>query len=66
MLIMGIYKIPVGWSLAATALILVATMVLSVLIPPRAEPTRAGKSSLASAPSAKLRAARKADDGEDR
>ena len=66
MLIMGIYKIPVGWSLATTALILVATMVLSVLIPPRAEPTRAGKSSLASAPSAKLRAARKADDGEER
>jgi tellurite resistance protein TerC len=67
MLIMGVYKIPVGWSLGATALILVATMVLSVLIPPRAEPRRPGRSSLASAPSAQLRSSPKAgEEGEGR
>ncbi len=56
MLVAGIYKVPVGWSLGGTALILVATMVLSLLIPARTEPTRPGTSSLASAPSARLRA----------
>ncbi len=57
MLMIDIYKIPVGWSLAATALILVSTMVLSVLIPARTEPRRPGTSSLASAPAAKLQSA---------
>jgi tellurite resistance protein TerC len=67
MLIMGVYKIPVAWSLGATVLILVATMVLSVLVPPRVEPRRPGRSSLASAPSAKLRSSPKAgQDGEGR
>ena len=66
MLITGVYKIPVGWALTATALILVMTMVLSTLIPPRTQAVRPGRSSLASAPSAKLRAARKADEGERR
>ena len=65
MLMMGVYKIPVGWSLGVTAAILVATMVLSLLIPPRAEPTRPGTSSLAGAPSARLvTAPRKTEEGE--
>jgi tellurite resistance protein TerC len=66
MLLTGIYKIPVGWSLGATAAILTATMVLSVLIPARIAAARPGKSSLASAPSAKLRAARQAEEDESR
>jgi hypothetical protein len=62
---MGVYKIPVGWSLGVTAAILVATMVLSLLIPARAEPARPGTSSLAGAPSARLvTAARKTEEGE--
>ena len=36
MLLIDLYKIPVQYSLLATVLILAATMVLSVLIPPRA------------------------------
>jgi tellurite resistance protein TerC len=63
MLVAGVYKIPVGWSLGATAVILAATMVLSLLIPPRAQPARPGKSSLATAPSARLRAAPEVEDG---
>jgi len=63
MLMLDIYKIPVGWSLGATALILVATMVLSVLIPARSVPRRPGTSSLASAPSAKLQSAPEARQG---
>lgn len=35
MLIIDLYKIPVVWSLSVTAAILTATMVLSLLIPPR-------------------------------
>ncbi len=57
MLLIDVYKIPVGWSLSATALILVATMVLSLLIPARTRAVRPGTSSLASAPSARLRTA---------
>jgi tellurite resistance protein TerC len=65
MLIMGVYKIPVGWSLGVTAAILVTTMVLSLLMPARAEPTRPGTSSLAGAPSARLvTGPRKPEDGE--
>jgi tellurite resistance protein TerC len=66
MLLTGIYKIPVGWSLGATAAILTATMVLSRLIPARTAAARPGMSSLASAPSAKLRAAREAEENEGR
>jgi len=61
MLVAGVYKIPVGWSLGATALILVATMGLSLLIPARTAPTRPGASRLASAPSARLRAGSEAE-----
>jgi tellurite resistance protein TerC len=57
MLMMGVYKIPVGWSLAVTAAILVSTMVLSLLLPPRTEPRHAGTSSLSTAPSTRLGAA---------
>lgn len=40
MLLIDIYKIPVMWSLLGTATILAATMILSLLIPPKAgEPT---------------------------
>jgi tellurite resistance protein TerC len=60
MLLIDVYKIPVAWSLGTTAAILVATMVLSLLIPPKDQPSRPGTSSLAGAPSAKLRAAQKA------
>ncbi|MFN9477991.1 MAG: TerC family protein, partial [Betaproteobacteria bacterium] len=35
MLLIDIYKIPVAWSLAATATVLVATMILSLVIPPK-------------------------------
>ena len=35
MLLLDVYKIPVVWSLAATVTILAATMVLSLLIPPK-------------------------------
>jgi len=66
MLLTGVYKLPVGWSLGATATILVATMVLSVLIPARTEAARPGTSSLASAPSARLRAAQEAEEGDSR
>lgn len=36
MLLMDVYKVPVVWSLAATAAILVSTIVLSLAIPPKA------------------------------
>jgi tellurite resistance protein TerC len=35
MLLLDVYKIPVAWSLAATVLVLAATMTLSLLIPPK-------------------------------
>jgi tellurite resistance protein TerC len=38
MLIVDLYKIPVFWSLAATATILTATVVLSLVIPPSGRP----------------------------
>jgi len=67
MLVMGVYKIPVGWSLAVTAAILVSTMVLSLLLPPRTEPRHPGTSSLSTAPSTRLGAAhRKTEEGESR
>jgi tellurite resistance protein TerC len=67
MLLAEVYKVPAVWSLSATVLILVATMVLSLLVPPKAEPTRPGKSSLASAPAARLRTApRQPEDQEGR
>ncbi|WP_043110271.1 TerC family protein [Polycyclovorans algicola] len=37
MLLIDVYKIPVLWSLAATVLVLGATMTLSLLIPPRGD-----------------------------
>jgi len=37
MLLIDVYKIPVGWSLAVTLLVLVVTMVLSLKIPPKAK-----------------------------
>ncbi len=67
MLLIDVYKIPVAWSLGATACILVVTMVLSLMISPRAEPARPGTSSLAGAPAATLRAKEKAtEEGESR
>jgi tellurite resistance protein TerC len=60
MLLIDVYKIPVAWSLGVTASILVLTMLLSLYIPPKDKPSRPGTSSLAGAPSAKLRAAEKA------
>jgi len=60
MLLIDIYKIPVAWSLGATVTILAVTMVLSLYIPPPDKPARPGKSSLAGAPSARLRAAKRA------
>jgi tellurite resistance protein TerC len=36
MLLMDVYKIPVLWSLAATVVILITTIVLSLAIPPKA------------------------------
>ena len=59
MLLIDIYKIPVAWSLGATVTILALTMALSMYIPPSDKPARPGKSSLAGAPSARLRAAKK-------
>jgi tellurite resistance protein TerC len=67
MLLIDVFKIPVAWSLGATASILVATMVLSLMIPPQAKPARPGTSSLAGAPAATLRAKKKAtEDSESR
>jgi tellurite resistance protein TerC len=60
MLLIDVYKIPVAWSLGVTVSILVLTMLLSLYIPPKDKPSRPGTSSLAGAPSAKLRAAEKA------
>jgi tellurite resistance protein TerC len=60
MLLIDVYKIPVAWSLGVTVSVLVATMLLSLLHPAEDKPTRPGTSSLAGAPSAKLRAAEKA------
>jgi tellurite resistance protein TerC len=60
MLLIDVYKIPVAWSLGVTASVLVATMLLSLYIKPKDKPSRPGTSSLAGAPSAKLRAAEKA------
>jgi tellurite resistance protein TerC len=60
MLLIDVYKIPVAWSLGVTASILVVTMLLSLYIPPKDKPSRPGTSSLAGAPSAKLRSAEKA------
>jgi tellurite resistance protein TerC len=36
MLLIDIYKIPITWSLLVTVTVLVATMVLSLKMPPRA------------------------------
>jgi tellurite resistance protein TerC len=41
MLLIDIYKIPVTWSLSFTLLVLVATMVLSLKVPPRGKPQAA-------------------------
>jgi len=41
MLLIDVYKIPVGWSLAFTLVVLVATMVLSLKVPPRGKPQTA-------------------------
>ena len=60
MLLIDIYKIPVAWSLGVTVTILALTMVLSLYIPPSDKPARPGKSSLAGAPSARLRTANQA------
>ncbi len=60
MLLIDVYKIPVVWSLGTTVTILVLTMVLSLYIPPSDKPARPGKSSLAGAPSARLRSAKQA------
>jgi tellurite resistance protein TerC len=62
MLLIDVYRIPVGWSLGATAGILVVTMVLSLVIPPRAEAGRPGTSSLAGAPAAMLRTKERVED----
>jgi len=35
MLLLDVYKIPVAWSLGFTVVVLVATMVLSLRIPPK-------------------------------
>jgi tellurite resistance protein TerC len=61
MLLIGVYKVPVPWALGATVAILATTMILSLMIPPKAAPTRPGTSSLAGAPSATLLSTRKAD-----
>ncbi|MCZ8132544.1 MAG: TerC family protein [Steroidobacteraceae bacterium] len=66
MLLIDVYKIPVAWSLGVTASILVITMVLSLMIPPKEKPARPGKSSLAGAPSAKLRAGQQGAESENR
>jgi tellurite resistance protein TerC len=41
MLLLDIYKIPVSWSLGFTLVVLVATMVLSLKVPPRGKPESA-------------------------
>ncbi len=41
MLLIDVYKIPVAWSLGVTALVLAATMVLSLKIPPSGKPQAA-------------------------
>ncbi|MFO1407029.1 MAG: TerC family protein [Steroidobacteraceae bacterium] len=41
MLLLDVYKIPIGWSLAFTAAVLVASMALSLWIPPRGKPESA-------------------------
>jgi len=55
MLLIDVYKIPVVWSLGFTVVTLILTMLLSLKIPPRDKPRRPGTSSLAGAPSARLR-----------
>jgi tellurite resistance protein TerC len=65
MLIVEFYEIPVVWSLGTTAVILAATMILSVVIPPAAEPAHPGSSSLAGAPSTRLRRGRRDESAED-
>jgi TerC family integral membrane protein len=64
MLIVEFYEIPVVWSLGTTAVILAATMILSVVIPPAAEPAHPGSSSLAGAPSTRLRRGRRDESAE--
>jgi tellurite resistance protein TerC len=59
MLLTGVYKIPVAWSLGVTLVILVATMILSLVIPPSAQPSHPGTSSLASAPASRFRLPRR-------
>ena len=67
MLLIDFYKIPVAWALGATAAILATTMILSLMIPPKAEPARPGTSSLEGAPAAKLvRASKAPEDNESR
>jgi len=41
MLLLDVYKIPVSWSLGITLVVLVATMVLSLKIPPKGKPQAA-------------------------
>jgi hypothetical protein len=65
MLIVEFYEIPVVWSLGTTALILAVTMVLSLVIPPPAQPAHPGSSSLAGAPSTRLRRGRRDASDED-
>jgi tellurite resistance protein TerC len=57
MLLVDVYKIPVAWSLGVTVVTLVLTMLLSLKIPPKDKPLRPGTSSLAGAPSARLKSA---------
>jgi tellurite resistance protein TerC len=38
MLLVDVYKIPVAWSLGVTLAVIVATMILSLKIPPRGKP----------------------------
>jgi tellurite resistance protein TerC len=65
MLIVEFYEIPVAWSLGTTALILAATMLLSLVIPPPAQAAHPGSSSLAGAPSTRLRRGRRDASDED-
>jgi len=57
MLLVDFYKIPVAWSLGVTVVTLILTMLLSLKIPPKDKPLRPGTSSLAGAPSARLKSA---------